>query len=51
MGGIQEIHGADVVDIMTELMRQLDHGLLALDRDHRHFRFERRAAVLARSPC
>jgi hypothetical protein len=35
----------------VELVGQVDHGLLALDRRHRHFRFERQAVVPAWSSC
>ncbi len=41
----------DLVGMDVELLRQLDHGLLALDRGYRHFRLESRAVVLARSSC
>jgi len=41
----------DLVRMNVELLRQLDHGLLALDRCYRHFRLESRAVVPARSSC
>ncbi len=39
----------DLVRMNVELLRQLDQRLLALDRSHRHLRFECRAVVPARS--
>ena len=41
----------DPVRVDVEILRQLDQGLLALDRDHRPFRLECRAVVPARAPC
>src|SRR5690606_17591833 len=41
----------DLVRMDVELLRQLDHGLLALDRRHSHFRLECRAVVPAWSSC
>jgi hypothetical protein len=41
----------DLVRMDVELLRQLDHGLLSLDRGYRHFRLECRAVVPARSSC
>jgi hypothetical protein len=35
----------------VETLRQLDQGLLALDRGYRHFRLECRAMIPARSSC
>lgn len=41
----------NLVRMNVELLRQLDHGLLALDRRHRHFCLECRAVVPTRSSC
>jgi len=41
----------DPVGMDVEFLRQLDHGLLALDRGYRHLRPESRAVVPARSSC
>jgi hypothetical protein len=37
----------DLVGMEVEILRQLDQGLLALDRGHRHFRLECRAVIQA----
>ena len=42
---------ADLVRVDVEILRQLDQGLLALDRGHRHFRLECLAVGPAWASC
>jgi hypothetical protein len=52
-GTLQELIAPllDLVRMHIEILCQLDQGLLALDRGHRHFRLECRAVVPPRSSC
>lgn len=41
----------DLARVNVEILSQLDHGRLALDRSYCHFRLERRAVIPAWSSC